>query len=148
MKAADLSLGYRWQCHYLKWCEKKLWLLTGFPVCGTKLLCVTDSIVFFIEYNTLENRPSRSFTSSFIMIRITVKFTILVRRERAPCDSRVNDYWASSRGNFCCYTLSLSRGSACSFLSLVLLSLNCFSKRYHSILTYAKLLKRQKTLTT
>lgn len=30
-----------------------IWTFMCFPVSGTKLLCVTESIIFFIEYNTL-----------------------------------------------------------------------------------------------
>lgn len=134
MKAADSSLCYRWQCHYLnRWCEKYFDSLTGFPVCGTKLLCVTDSIVFFIEYNTLKNWPSLSFASSFIMIQSKVKFTILVRRKHIV--THVLSLLKLLAGvTFCCYTLSLSCGSACSFLSLVLLSLNRISR--WSLCTY------------
>ena len=119
-----------------------------FPVSGTKLLCVIEVIVFFIEDTALKTDfLSHSLLQSLWFKLKLNEFSILVKKKHTHATPvlSLHSFWLS---NSCCYIPRPSHGSVCSILSLVLFV--SFSptntSNDHSVLTYAKLLKRQESL--
>ena len=88
-----------------------------FPVSGTKLLCVIEVIVFFIEDTALKTDfLSHSFLQSLWFKLKLNEFSILVKKKHTHATPvlSLHSFWLS---NSCCYIPRPSHGSVCSIQS-------------------------------